>query len=109
MKTYVISKKETEKILDIVSKTWKNISIPKIKNIKVFEIEYNKSIVVIDSVVGVFIKNEIILPFLGKIDILRKIFFYQVDSGSINLSAMGQKYYVLVLLNLIVSAKMILS
>ena len=65
MKTFVISKKE-EKVLGLLNKTWTNISIPKIKNIKVFEIEYDKSIVVIDTVVGVFIKNEIILPFLGE-------------------------------------------
>ncbi len=66
LKTYVISKKETEKVLGLLNKTWTNVSIPKVKNIKVFEIEDSKSIVVVDSLVGVFINNEFILPFPGK-------------------------------------------
>ena len=91
MKTYVISKKETEKVLGLLNKTWTNISIPKIKNIKVFEIEYDKSIVVIDTVVGVFIKNELVLPFLGKTDILKEFPFIKVDSGSIKFICNGAK------------------
>jgi malignant T-cell-amplified sequence len=91
LKTFVISKKETEKVLGLLNKTWTNISIPKIKNIKVFEIEYDKSIVVIDTVVGVFIKNEIILPFLGKTDILKEFPSIKVDSGSIKFICNGAK------------------
>jgi malignant T-cell-amplified sequence len=91
LKTYVISKKETEKVLGLLNKTWTNISIPKIKNIKVFEIEYDKSIVVIDTVVGVFIKNELILPFLGKTDILKEFPSIKVDSGSIKFICNGAK------------------
>ena len=91
MKTYVISKKETEKVLGLLNKTWTNISIPKIKNIKVFEIEFDKSIVVIDTVVGVFIKNELILPFLGKTDILKEFPSIKVDSGSIKFICNGAK------------------
>ena len=91
MKTYVISKKETEKVLGLLNKTWANISIPKIKNIKVFEIEYDKSIVVIDTVVGVFIKNELILPFLGRTDIIKEFPSIKVDSGSIKFICNGAK------------------
>jgi PUA domain protein len=91
LKTYVISKKETEKVLGLLNKTWTNISIPKIKNIKVFEIEYDKSIVVIDTVVGVFIKNELILPFLGKTDVLKEFPSIKVDSGSIKFICNGAK------------------
>ena len=91
MKTYVISKKETEKVLGLLNKTWTNISIPKIKNIKVFEIEFDKSIVVIDTVVGVFIKNELILPFLGRTDILKDFPSIKVDSGSIKFICNGAK------------------
>jgi PUA domain protein len=91
LKTYVISKKETEKVLGLLNKTWATISIPKIKNIKVFEIEYDKSIVVIDTVVGVFIKNELILPFLGKTDVLKEFPSIKVDSGSIKFICNGAK------------------
>ncbi len=91
MKTYVISKKETEKVLGLLNKTWTNVSIPKVKNIKVFEIENNKSIVVIDSLLGVFINNEFMLPFLGKTDILDKFPSITVDSGSIKFICNGAK------------------
>jgi predicted RNA-binding protein (TIGR00451 family) len=91
LKTFVISKKETEKVLTLLNKTWKNIPIPKIKNIKVFEIETNRSIVVIDYLIGVFINNEVILPFLGKTEILEKFSSITVDSGSIKFICNGAK------------------
>ncbi len=91
MKTYVISKKETERVLDLLNKTWTNVLIPKVKNIKVFEIENSKSIVAIDSLVGVFIKDEFILPFLGKSDVLDKFPSVTVDSGSIKFICNGAK------------------
>ena len=91
LKTYVLSKKETEKILDIINKTWKNISIPKIKNIKVFEIEDNKSIFVIDSIIGISNNNDLILPFLKKTEILEKFSSITVDSGSIKFICNGAK------------------
>ncbi|MGN6709823.1 MAG: PUA domain-containing protein [Candidatus Nitrosocosmicus sp.] len=91
MKTHVISKKETEKILDILHKNWINVSIPKIKNIKVFEIENGKSILVIDSVIGISINNGLVLPFLGKPDILEKFPSIVVDSGSIKFICNGAK------------------
>ncbi|HEY6534922.1 MAG TPA: PUA domain-containing protein [Candidatus Nitrosocosmicus sp.] len=91
MKTYVISKRETEKVINILNKNWKNISIPKIKNIKVFEIENDKSIVVIDSIIGVHINNDIVVPFLGKIEILKDFPSITVDSGSIKFICNGAK------------------
>ena len=91
MKTYVISKKETEKIINLLNKTWKNIQIPKIKNIKIFEIENNKSIVVIDYIIGVFINGDLVLPFLRKTDILEKFSSITVDSGSIKFICNGAK------------------
>lgn len=91
MKTYVISKKETEKIINLLNKTWKNIQIPKIKNIKIFEIENYKSIVVIDYIIGVFINGDLVLPFLGKTDILEKFSSITVDSGSIKFICNGAK------------------
>jgi len=91
LKTYVISKKETEKVLNLLNKTWTNISLPKIKNIKVFELEHNKSIVVVDTLIGIFINNESVLPFLGKTDILNKFPSITVDSGSIKFICNGAK------------------
>ncbi len=91
MKTYVISKKETEKVINILNKNWKNILIPKIKNIKVFEIESNKSIVVIESIIGIHINNDLVLPFLGKPEFLKNFPSVTVDSGSIRFICNGAK------------------
>jgi len=92
LKTYVISKKDTEKILKTIVNGWEEkISIPKTKNIKVFEIEENKSILVIDSLVAVFISDEIILPFLGRIEILEQFPSVIVDSGAIKFICNGAK------------------
>ena len=92
LKTYVISKKDTEKILKTIVNGWdKRISIPKTKNIKVFEIEENKSILVIDSLVAVFISEEIVLPFLGRTEVLEKFPSVVVDSGSIKFICNGAK------------------
>lgn len=91
MKTHVISKKETERILDILHKTWVNVPVPKIKNIKVFEIENDKDILIIDSVIGISIGNDLVLPFLGKTEILEKFPSIVVDSGSIKFICNGAK------------------
>ena len=92
LKTYVISKKDTEKILKTVINSWEEkILIPKTKNIKVFEIEEKKSILVIDSLVAVFISDEIIVPFLGRTEVLEKFPSVIVDSGSIKFICNGAK------------------
>lgn len=86
-----MSKKDTEKILKILEKSWEKVSIPKVKNVKMFEIEENKSILVIDSMVAVLTANDSILPFLGKTEILDKFPSVTVDSGSIRFICNGAK------------------
>lgn len=87
----MISKKDTEKILTTLSNSWGKVSIPKIKNIKVFEIEDNKSIIVIDTIIAVFISEETIMPFLGKTELLGMFPSVTVDSGSIKFICNGAK------------------
>lgn len=92
LKTYVLSKKDTEKMLSIINDKWKNITVPKIKNIKVFEIESNRSILVVDSILAVsLVDQEIIIPFLNKINLLDKFPAVTVDSGSIKFICNGAK------------------
>ena len=86
-----MSKKDTDRILKILEKSWEKVSIPKVKNVKIFEIEENKSILVIDSTVAVFTTDESILPFLGKTEILDKFPSVTVDSGSIRFICNGAK------------------
>ncbi len=91
MKTYLVSKKETDKIIKTLNQNWINITIPKIKNIKVFEIEDTKSILIIESIIAVSISDDIIIPFLGKPDILDNFSSVTVDSGSIKFICNGAK------------------
>lgn len=86
-----MSKKDTDRILKILEKGWEKVSIPKVKNVKIFEIEENKSILVIDSMVAVFTTDDFILPFLGKTEILDKFPSVTVDSGSIRFICNGAK------------------
>lgn len=86
-----MSKKDTERILKILEKKWEKVSIPKIKNVKIFEIEENKSLLVIDSMVAVLTVNDSILPFLGKVEILHIFPSVIVDSGSIKFICNGAK------------------
>ena len=86
-----MSKKETEKILKILEKSWEKVSIPKVKNVKIFEIEDNKSILVIDNMVAVLTVNDSILPFLGKTEVLDIFPAVTVDSGSIKFICNGAK------------------
>lgn len=91
MKTFVVSKKDTDKIIQVLVKLWPAISIPRIKNIKVFEIEENKSILVVENLVGVQTIESIVVPFLSKTDILEKFPSVTVDLGSIKFICNGAK------------------
>ncbi len=91
MKTYVLSKKETDKVLKTLIRNWVNIDIPKIKNIKIFEIEDKKSILVIDSIIAVSVSDDLMIPFLGKSDILDSFSSVIVDSGSVKFICNGAK------------------
>lgn len=87
-----MSKKDTERILKIMSKEWKTIVIPKLKNIKIFEIEEGKGILIIDpEMIAVLTPGEHILPFLGKTEILKQFPSVMVDSGSIKFICNGAK------------------
>lgn len=86
-----MSKKDTDRILKILAKGWEKVPIPKVKNVKIFEIEENKSILVIDRMVAVFTTDDSILPFLGKTEILDKFPSVTVDSGSIRFICNGAK------------------
>ncbi|MDQ4073559.1 MAG: RNA-binding protein [Thermoproteota archaeon] len=77
--------------MNILNKTWPHIPIPKIKNIKIFEIDQYKSIIAIESLVGVLINNDTIIPFLGKTETIAKFPSVTVDSGSIKYICNGAK------------------
>ena len=87
MKTNLISKSETTQLLKIVSEKWK-INIPKVKNLKVYEIDDETQLITGKDIKILKIKNEH-LPFLSEIPILEKFPYVQVDMGAIKFMCKG--------------------
>ena len=87
MKTNLISKSETTQLLKIVSEKWK-IEIPKIKNLKVYEIDNETQLITGDEIKIVKIKEEY-LPFLSEISTLMKFPYVQVDMGAVKFMCKG--------------------
>ena len=87
MKTNLISKSETAQLLKIVSEKWK-IDIPKIKNLKVYEIDNETQLITGDEIKILKIKEEY-LPFLSEISTLMKFPYVQVDMGAVKFMCKG--------------------
>ena len=87
MKTNLISKSETTQLLKIVSKKWK-IDLPKIKNLKVYEIDNEIQLITGNEIKILKIKDEY-LPFLSEITTLEKFPYVQVDMGAVKFMCKG--------------------
>ena len=66
MKTNLISKSETTQLLKIVSEKWK-IDIPKVKNLKIYEIDNETQLITGNEIKIVKIKNEYLPTYLENI------------------------------------------
>ena len=87
MKTNLISKSETAQLLKIVSEKWK-IDVPKVKNLKVYEIDNETQLITGNEIKILKIKDEY-LPFLSEIPILQKFPYVQVDMGAVRFMCKG--------------------
>ena len=87
MKSNLISKSETSKILEQINSQWK-IELPKQKNIKTHEIDEKGVIITGDGITAVKIGDDI-LPFLDDIPILEKFPYVTVDMGAIKFVCKG--------------------
>ena len=87
MKTNLISKSETTQLLKTVSEKWK-IDIPKIKNLKVYEIDNDTQLITGKEIKILKIKDEY-LPFLSETSTLEKFPFVQVDMGAVKFMCKG--------------------
>ena len=87
MKTHLISKSETAKLLKTVSEKWK-IDTPKVKNLKVYEIDNETQLITGEQIKILKIKDEH-LPFLSEISLLEKFPFVQVDMGAVKFMCKG--------------------
>ena len=87
MKTNLISKSETTQLLKTVSEKWK-IDIPKVKNLKVYEIDNETQLITGSEIKILKIKDEH-LPFLSEISTLEKFPYVQVDMGAVKFMCKG--------------------
>tara|TARA_B100000029_G_scaffold220348_1_gene218082 strand:+ start:304 stop:774 length:471 start_codon:yes stop_codon:yes gene_type:complete len=87
LKTNLISKTETTQLLKIVAKKWK-MDVPKIKNLKVYEIDNETQLITGKDIKILKIKDEY-LPFLSEISTLEKFPFVQVDMGAVKFMCKG--------------------
>ncbi len=92
----MLSKSETADLLEKISSTWPQDVVPKVKSIKVCEVEEGKYLLVADeNVVAVKIQhndNDIIIPFLAvNPEILQRFPSVTVDMGAVKFVCNGAK------------------
>ena len=87
MKTNLISKSETNHILELVSKQWKQ-ELPKIKNLKVYFID-DYSQLIVGNEITILKIGEQYLPFLNQTDVLKKFPNVMVDMGAVKFMCNG--------------------
>ena len=83
----MISKSETNQILEMVSKQW-NQELPKIKNLKVYFIDQNSQLIVGSGITILKIDDQY-LPFLNQTQVLEKFPNVMVDMGAVKFMCNG--------------------
>lgn len=78
----MLSKKETSFIVDKLILNWPEKSIPKIKNIKSYEIEKNRKLLIHEDNFAAVLIDESILPFLGN-ELVELFPYVLVDMGAV--------------------------
>ena len=87
MKSNLISKSETSKILDQIKLQWK-IDLPKQKNIKTHDVNEKGVIITGNGITAIKIGDDI-LPFLDDVSILEKFPYVTVDMGAVKFVCKG--------------------
>ncbi|TLY04526.1 MAG: RNA-binding protein [Thaumarchaeota archaeon] len=91
LKAFVLSKSETNKLLDKLRSAWPHDAIPKVKSIKVYEVEEGTRLLVADDTVAVQMRDSIV-PFLGSNpEVLQRFPFVTVDMGAVKFVCNGAK------------------
>lgn len=91
LKTFVLSKSETGNLLDKLGSVWPQDAVPKVKSIKVYELEEGRRLLVADETVAVQIQGNFV-PFLGgKPEVLQRFPSVTVDMGAVKFVCNGAK------------------
>jgi PUA domain protein len=91
LKTFVLSKSETGDLLEKMGSAWPREAVPKVKTIKVYEVEEGRRLLVADETVAVQVQDSIV-PFLaGKPETLQRFPSVTVDMGAVKFVCNGAK------------------
>lgn len=87
MKSNLISKSDTVTVLKEISEQWR-LELPKIKNLKIYELDDNAKIIVGDGITALKI-GQTYLPFLTDTKILERFPNVTVDMGAVKFMCDG--------------------
>ncbi len=87
MKSNLISKSDTADVLKEIARQWK-IELPKIKNLKIYELDNNAAIIIGEGLVALKI-GQTYLPFLSDTETLKKFPSVTVDMGAVKFMCNG--------------------
>jgi PUA domain protein len=91
LKTFVLSKSETGELLDKLGSAWPREAVPRVRSIKVYEVEEGRRLLVADEIVAVQTQDSIV-PFLGsKPEVLQRFPSVTVDMGAVKFVCNGAK------------------
>lgn len=90
LKIFVLSKSETAKLFDRITSAWPHDLIPKVKNIKVYEIERDKWLLRADKIIAAQVGGSIV-PFLGEQENLNRFPSVTIDRGAVKFVCNGAK------------------
>jgi PUA domain protein len=90
LKIFLLSKSESAQLSQRIASAWPHVILPKIKNIKVYEIEPGKRLLTADTMIAAEV-GATIVPFLGKQDNLQRFPSVTIDSGAIKFVCNGAK------------------
>jgi PUA domain protein len=90
LKTFVLSKTETVRLLNRLTSTWPQDLVPKVKNIKVYEVDQDNWLLSADKVLAAQV-GSFIVPFLGEQESFRHFPSVTIDSGAVKFVCNGAK------------------
>ena len=82
LKIFVLSKSETAKFFDRLTSVWPQNVIPKVKNLKVYEIDRDNWLLSGDKIIAAQV-DGLIVPFLGEQEYLRQFPSVTIDRGAV--------------------------
>ena len=87
----MLSKSETARLFDTLTSSWPQDILPKVKNIKVYEIERDKCLLSADDKMVAAQVRGLIVPFLAKQEQLQRFPSVTIDRGAVKFVCNGAK------------------